>query len=47
MKIVSQQTKQDRDLEDSYVIHFADEVLCPNTSERVKFKSNIRKSISM
>lgn len=33
MKIVSQQTKQDGYLEDSYQTHFADEVLCPNSTE--------------
>lgn len=33
MKIVSQQTKQDGYLEDSYQIHFADEVLCPSSTE--------------
>lgn len=33
MKIVSQQTKQDGDWEDSYQTHFADEVLCPYSTE--------------
>lgn len=33
MKIVSQQTKQDGDWEDSYRTHFADEVLRPYSTE--------------
>lgn len=33
MKTVSQQTKQDGVLEDSYQPHFADGVLCPNSAE--------------
>ena len=30
---LSQQTKQDGDLEDSYHTHFAEKVLCPNSIE--------------
>lgn len=30
---LSQYTKQDGDLEDSYHTHFAEKVLCPNSTE--------------
>lgn len=47
MKIVSQQTKQDRDLEDSYWTHFADEVLCPHSTENEIEEQCREKTISI
>lgn len=43
VKIVSQQTNQDECLENSYQTHFVDEVLCPNSTEKIEeklFQSN-------
>lgn len=46
MKIVSQQTKQDGDLEDSYVIHFADEVSCASNIRENKIQGQYKKKQS-
>lgn len=46
MKTVSQQTKQDGDLEDSYVIHFTDEVSCASNIRENKIQGQYKKKQS-
>lgn len=45
MKIVAQQRKEDGYLKDSYQTHFADEILCPNSTEN-KIEEHCKEKLS-